>query len=142
MFTKDLRRATPDVLLVETELLAALDNEELVLHYQPVIDLRSGLPRAVEALVRWNHPTQGLIQPLEFIPIAEETGLIVQLGRRVLEEACAQAAEWQRRFGVPLQMFINASGHQIANPCFPAEVAEIERTGGEIDAISERGSMK
>jgi len=67
---------------------------------------------------------------LEFIPIAEETGLIIELGRYVLERACEQGAAWQRRFGIPLQMFINVSGLQIANPSLPAEVADVARRSG------------
>jgi diguanylate cyclase (GGDEF)-like protein len=130
LFDATVRAKVLKRLRMETELRYAIEHGELPVYYQPILDAASGLPVATEALVRWNHPTRGLIQPLEFIPIAEETGLIVQLGQRVLGEACAQAAEWQRRFGVPLQMFINASGHQIANPCFPAEVAEIAESSG------------
>ena len=90
----------------------------------------SGLPRGTEALVRWQHPERGLVAPLDFIPIAEETGLIVDLGRWVLETACEQGAAWQRQFGCPLKMFVNVSGRQVADPMFATEVAEIvNRTG-------------
>jgi diguanylate cyclase (GGDEF)-like protein len=117
-------------LRTEAELRHAIERGELCVHYQPIVDATSGRPVATEALVRWEHPTHGLIPPLDFIPIAEETGLIIELGRYVLERACAQAAEWQRRFDVPLQMFVNASGCQIAHPLFPAEVADIAIRSG------------
>jgi diguanylate cyclase len=75
-------------------------------------------------------PGAGLVAPLDFIPIAEETGLIVDLGRWVLETACEQGAAWQRQFGCPLKMFVNVSGRQVADPMFATEVAEIvNRTG-------------
>jgi diguanylate cyclase (GGDEF)-like protein len=117
-------------LRTETELRQALDQGQLLVYYQPIIDLASGQPVATEALVRWRHPHHGLIPPLDFIPIAEETGLIVELGRQVLQRACEQGAAWQRSFGVPLQMFVNVSGCQIANPQFPEEVADIARRCG------------
>jgi diguanylate cyclase (GGDEF)-like protein len=114
-------------LRTEQELRQALDDGQLCVYYQPIIDVASGHPVATEALVRWNHPHHGLISPLDFIPIAEETGIILELGRFVLERACEQGAAWQREFGTPLQTFVNVSGCQIADPPFPAEVAEIAR---------------
>jgi diguanylate cyclase (GGDEF)-like protein len=115
---------------IETELRQALEVGQLCVFYQPIIDLASGQPVAVEALVRWRHPRHGLIPPLDFISIAEETGLIIELGRHVLREACAQGAAWQRRFGVSLKTFVNVSGCQLANPRFPAEVADIAGRSG------------
>jgi diguanylate cyclase (GGDEF)-like protein len=112
-------------LRTESELRTALEDEQLCVFYQPIIELASGRPVASEALVRWMHPRHGLVPPLEFIAIAEETGLIIELGRYVLREACAQGAAWQRRFEVPLQTFVNVSGCQLANPAFPAEVSHI-----------------
>jgi diguanylate cyclase (GGDEF)-like protein len=117
-------------LRTESDLRRALDGEQLCVFYQPIVELASGRPIASEALVRWMHPRHGLVPPLEFIPIAEETGLIIALGRYVLREACAQAAAWQRRFDAPLQMFVNVSGWQLANPRFPAEVADIATASG------------
>jgi len=115
---------------IETELRHALEDRQLCVFYQPIIELASGLPVAAEALVRWRHPRHGLIPPLDFISIAEETGLIMELGRHVLREACAQGAQWQRGFGVPLHTFVNVSGCQLANPRFPAEVADIAGRSG------------
>jgi diguanylate cyclase (GGDEF)-like protein len=117
-------------LRTETELRQALDHGQLLVYYQPIIDVASGQPVATEALVRWRHPHHGLVPPLDFIPIAEETGLIIELGRQVLQRTCEQGAAWQRHFGVPLQMFVNVSGCQIANSLFPAEVADIARRCG------------
>jgi len=78
------------------ELQRAVDERQFVLHYQPIVNLDGGQTIGVEALVRWNHPELGLLLPKDFIPIAEETGLVIPLGRWVLEKACAQAAQWQR----------------------------------------------
>ena len=74
----------------------AVDRDELVVHYQPIVDLETGEVRAAEALLRWNRPGRGLVSPLEFIPLAEETGVIVSLGEWVLNEACAEAQRWER----------------------------------------------
>ena len=106
-------------------LLAALDNEELVLHYQPVVTLPEGRLTGVEALVRWAHPARGLLGPGEFIPGAEQTGLIVPLGRWVLGSACRQAAAWIAELGgdAPGTMSVNASARQLQEPGFAADVA-------------------
>ena len=125
LFDATLRAQVIARLRTETELRQALDQQQLRVYYQPIIDAESGRPVAAEALVRWQHPHHGLIPPLDFIPIAEETGLINELGRHVLESACQQGAAWQRRFQTPLQVFVNVSGCQIADPQFPAEAAEI-----------------
>ncbi len=111
----------------EQELRQALDRGQLCVHYQPIVDVVSGKPVATEALVRWMHPDRGLVPPLEFISIAEETGIIHDLGRYVLEQACERAAAWQRQFEIPLQAFVNISGCQLTNSQFPAEVADIAR---------------
>ena len=116
-------------LRVEAELRRAQERGELEVWYQPVIDLATNRPVSTEALVRWRHPERGLVGPLEFIPIAEETGLIVGLGLHVLEQACRQTAIWQRDIPT-LGVSVNVSGHQVANPEFPAQAASIaERTG-------------
>jgi len=93
----------------------ALANNEFVLHYQPVIDAASGQVVATEALLRWADPERGLMPPSEFVGVAEETGLIVPIGRFVLKEACRQAAEWARTTP-DIRMFVNLSTRQLADP--------------------------
>ena len=98
-----------DRLALEADLRLALDRDELILHYQPTVDLRTGGITGFEALVRWRHPTRGIVNPLDFIGIAEATGLIVPLGRWVLAEACRQAVAWRPR---RLRMAVNVSVRQ------------------------------
>jgi EAL domain-containing protein (putative c-di-GMP-specific phosphodiesterase class I) len=96
-----------------------------VLHYQPLVDLRDGRVVAVEALVRWRHPTRGLVEPADFIPAAERIGLIVPLGRWVLREACRQAAAWRSQgTPAPPAVTVNVSARQLKEPGFVAEVAD------------------
>jgi diguanylate cyclase (GGDEF)-like protein len=103
---------------IEMGLRQALERGELRVYYQPIISLRSGHVTEVEALVRWAHPTRGIIPPTEFIPIAEETGLILPLGHFVLREAAQQVRTWQRlyRSRPPLIVGVNLSGRQLAHP--------------------------
>ena len=100
---------------LESDLRHAIDREEFTLRYQPIVLLQTGEIAGVEALVRWNHPTRGMMSPLTFIPLAEETGLIVPLGRWVVREACRQAVGWEslRPTGHPLTLTINISGYQL-----------------------------
>jgi len=101
---------------LEAELRHALDTaDQFVLLYQPIVQLQTGEVKGIEALVRWNHPQRGMLTPVQFIPLAEETGLIVQLGRWVLREACRQAQVWQatRTGGPPLTLTVNVSGYQL-----------------------------
>jgi diguanylate cyclase (GGDEF)-like protein len=93
----------------------AIANNEFVLHYQPVLDVATGSITATEALLRWKDPTRGLMPPSEFVGVAEETGLIVPIGRFVLREACRQAAEWAREHE-GLRVFVNLSTRQLADP--------------------------
>jgi Amt family ammonium transporter len=99
---------------VEADLRQALEREELTLHYQPIVSLETGQTIGVEALVRWEHPTRGLVAPLDFIPLAEETGLIVPLGTWVLRTACRQLASWREQYpDLPLRMSVNVSSNQV-----------------------------
>ena len=114
------------------DLRAALEREEFVLQYQPKVDLKTGAVDHVEALARWHQPRRGLLLPAEFIPLAEETGLIVPLGRWVLEEACAQVRCWQDLHPrtQPVVANVNLSAKQFRQPDLAAEVAEVlEKTG-------------
>ena len=90
-----------------------LERNEFVLHYQPKLDLSSGKLDGAEALVRWNHPQRGMVEPDQFIPLAEETGLIVDLGRTILNIACAQLAQWRDQGLTAPRMAINVSGAQL-----------------------------
>ena len=98
----------------ESEMRAALKRDEFILHYQPIVSLATGIITSCEALVRWIHPTRGFIPPLEFIDIAEETGLIVPLGQIVLEKACRQAQAWQEMGLGPISVAVNVSPRQLS----------------------------
>ena len=104
-------------LQLRTDLQLALERDEFALVYQPLVELETGEPYGVEALLRWRHPRRGLVGPVEFVPIAEETGLIIPIGRWVLENATRQATEWQgARGGKGLELSVNLSGRQIEDP--------------------------
>ncbi|MBV8983691.1 MAG: EAL domain-containing protein, partial [Acidimicrobiia bacterium] len=99
---------------VTVDLQRAIERDELVLHYQPIVDLKTEKIVAVEALVRWEHPERGMVPPLEFIPIAEETGLIVPIGRWVLDRACRDMAAWKVQHpDHPLYAHVNVSVNQL-----------------------------
>jgi diguanylate cyclase (GGDEF)-like protein/PAS domain S-box-containing protein len=112
-------------LTLQTGLRRALDKRELLLHYQPQIDCASGRIIGVEALVRWQHPDKGTISPAQFIPVAEETGLIVPIGEWVLRTACLQAQAWQQQGLPPMRMAVNLSARQFKDPRFALRVLEI-----------------
>jgi diguanylate cyclase (GGDEF)-like protein len=123
LFSPQMATFFPERLALETELRAALENHELELHYQPKVDMRTARIVGMEALVRWRHPRRGLLMPTDFIPFAEETGLIVALGRWVLHQACHQARAWQRRGIRDLTMAVNISGVQFQQANFVESVA-------------------
>nr|MDQ3642230.1 EAL domain-containing protein [Actinomycetota bacterium] len=107
---------------LEAELRRALEHDEMVVWYQPKLALGSGVIVGVEALVRWNHPRRGLVPPDQFIPVAEEAGLIARLGGWVLGQACAQAQLWQQRYGLPLSVAVNVATHQLQQPGLAEDV--------------------
>jgi EAL domain-containing protein (putative c-di-GMP-specific phosphodiesterase class I) len=107
---------------IEGELRGALAQGQLSLHYQPKIDIATGEMRSVEALIRWHHPTRGMILPGEFIPIAEESGLILEIGDWVIREACRQAREWQLRHMPFLRVAVNVSPLQFRQANFVRKV--------------------
>ena len=116
IFDGAMRLRGAERLETETALRGAIERGELRVHYQPELDLATGRAVGVEALVRWAHPERGLVAPGEFIPVAEDTGLIVPIGEWVLREACRQASEWQGKFGdEPLRIAVNLSGRQLAD---------------------------
>jgi predicted signal transduction protein with EAL and GGDEF domain len=129
----DMQTAVQDGLLVEMELREALDDgTQLFLQYQPIFELQGHRMTGVEALVRWRNPTRGVLTPDRFIPIAEETGLIVPLGRWVLTEACQQAGRWKAE-GRVFQMSVNLSGRQLDSDQVIDDVRAALTAGG-IDA--------
>jgi diguanylate cyclase (GGDEF)-like protein len=121
-YTPEIDEYDPARLALVADLRRALDAEELVLHYQPMLDLRRGDTRTVEALVRWQHPRLGLLQPAAFIEMAEHTGLIKPLTHRVLELALRQCAAW-RAEGLELQVAVNVSPRSLLDPGLPGTVA-------------------
>jgi diguanylate cyclase (GGDEF)-like protein len=114
-FTKQVKMQSIERLTLETSLRRALERNEFSLHYQPKVDLATRQITGVEALLRWTHPERGLLPPAQFIPLAEETGLIVPIGRWVLKEACAQNMAWQRRGLRPVSMAVNLSPRQFVD---------------------------
>jgi len=118
--------------LLEHDLRRALQRNELRVYYQPEVDINTGRLVGMEALVRWEHPTKGLIAPAEFLSVAEETGLIVPIGRWVLLEACRQARQWQTQFeqDVALMVSVNLSGKHLQQSSLIGEVQEVLRTTG------------
>jgi diguanylate cyclase (GGDEF)-like protein/PAS domain S-box-containing protein len=118
--------------LIEGELRHALARNELSLEYQPKVDLRSGAVIGMEALLRWRHPTLGMVSPARFIPVAEETGMIVAIGRWVLRTACAQNKAWQAVGLTPLRVAVNLSARQFRDPALASQIqAALDDSGLE-----------
>jgi EAL domain-containing protein (putative c-di-GMP-specific phosphodiesterase class I) len=124
-FTPDMHEAALQRLRREVELRKALRRDELRLHYQPLYDLPSGRLTGVEALVRWHSHEFGLVPPSEFIPLAEETGLIIPIGEWVLGEACRQAVRWRALCGEHFHMAVNLSARQFTAPDLAGTVGRI-----------------
>jgi diguanylate cyclase (GGDEF)-like protein/PAS domain S-box-containing protein len=122
----DMNEGMQQRMLIESGLRHALGNGELILHYQPKFEIGSTRLVGAEALVRWKHPVRGMVPPIEFIPLAESTGLIVQVGEWVLEQACAQAAIWQRAGLPPFRLAVNVSAREFT-ASLPRRVAETLR---------------
>jgi len=132
LFDNEMHTRAISLMRTESELRRAMERQELPVFYQPIISLRTGELAGFEALVRWQHPRRGLISPSEFLPIAEETGLIVQIGKWVLEEACTQMCAWQSQSLAPknLTLSVNLSAKQLTQSDLIEQVEEILcRTG-------------
>ncbi|HEY9808765.1 MAG TPA: EAL domain-containing protein [Halomicronema sp.] len=136
-FETSMHTRAINLLQLETDLRRALERQELRLHYQPVVSLGTGSITGFEALVRWQHPERGFISPLEFISVAEDTGLIIPLGAWVMHEASRQLQEWQSLIAkhlsgeiIPLTMSVNLSGVQFAQPGLIAQIDKILDTTG------------
>src|SRR5439155_16632246 len=126
LFDKQMRTEAVTRLRTEHDLHRALDRGELRLHYQAYVGVDGQRVIGAEALVRWEHPQRGLIPPMDFIPLAEETGSIIPLGRWVLNEGCRQLAQWRRDLpGLPADfcMGINLSPRQLTSPTIVEDVA-------------------
>ena len=132
VFADSMRTNAVHRLDTELALRHGIANGELCLYYQPIFDLGTGTLDGLEALVRWNHPTKGLISPADFIPIAEETDLIVVLGEWVLKDACRQVQTWRSTYPELSQITVavNLSGRQITEPSLIATVSDILEASG------------
>ena len=124
VFTPELRAKAAAAAQTRSDLYGAVERSELRLYYQPLVDIAAGGIYGFEGLVRWQHPVRGLVMPDEFISAAEETGLIVDLGRWVLLEGCCKAAEFGAIAGRPLMMSLNVSSQQLLHPDFPTHLQE------------------
>jgi len=131
VFDVAMRDQAVNLLQLETDLRRAVERNEFLIHYQPIVSLKAGEIVGFEALVRWQHPSRGLIAPSQFIPLAEDTGLIVPIGEWVLRESCRQMADWHRRFPqkVPLSISVNLSNKQLS-PGFTGTVEGILKETG------------
>lgn len=118
LFDATMHESTLVRLQLETDLRRALENREFILHYQPIVDLRTDKIIGFEALIRWQHPVRGMVYPSEFIPLAEETGMILPIGKWILQESCRQMHMWQRQFAMnsTLRVSVNISGKQFSQP--------------------------
>ena len=159
VFEPSMGGATMAWLELDTDLHRAVERGELQVHYQPLVDLRTGVVLGHEALVRWEHPTRGLLGPDDFIPLAEETGLILGIGDWVLSEACHQTRAWQLALPAdpPLSVSVNLSGRQFTQPDLASTVAgvlaasglpasslelEITETVAMSDAVATRATLR
>src|SRR6267143_3257603 len=135
-YTAKMNSAAAERLELEAALRRALERDELRLYYQPRVDLRSGHIGGVEALIRWQHPSLGMVSPVNFIPIAEETGLIIPIGQWVFETACAQSRRWRESGHANLRMAVNLSPRQFRQSDLVASVSKaLESTGVAAEAL-------
>jgi diguanylate cyclase (GGDEF)-like protein len=136
LFDEDLRRRADERLEIEQELREALERDELVPYYQPVVSTTTGELLGLEALVRWQHPTRGLLSPAYFLEVAHETGLVVALGRRMLELACRDLATWHGGAAARPWVSVNIDAQQLHDDGFADDVARILReTGTEPESV-------
>jgi diguanylate cyclase (GGDEF)-like protein/PAS domain S-box-containing protein len=131
-YRADMRRSLLHRMDLEENLQKAVEEQQFVVHYQPIVQVDGGLITGVEALVRWMHPNRGIVAPAEFIPLAEETGLIIPIGRWVLEQACAQVKQWQSQFlsETQLKVSVNLSVRQFQQANLLQDVTRVLDTTG------------
>ena len=125
MFDTAMHERAVALLQLDHGLRRALERKEFRLHYQPIVSLETAEVTGLEALLRWEPPEGGLVSPAEFIPLAEETRLIIPIGRWVLEEGCRQARAWQAQFGADLPVSVNLSGKQLSQPDLVNQITQI-----------------
>jgi diguanylate cyclase (GGDEF)-like protein/PAS domain S-box-containing protein len=132
VFDAAMHQRALELLQLENDLRRAVERQEFELHYQPIMDIASGKVRAFEALIRWRHPVRGLILPGEFIALAEETGLILPIGRWVINEACRQAAQWRAECGENgnVSVAVNLSARQLGQPDLSEQIQTALRETG------------
>src|SRR3712207_2718992 len=127
VFDKAMHAYAVNLLQLETDLRRALERSEFFIQYQPIVSLDNFSLCGFEALVRWQHPERGLVSPLDFIPIAEDTGQIIAIGHWTLREACRQMRRWQKQFPTDLPLFIsvNLSSKQFTQPDLIEQIRKI-----------------
>jgi diguanylate cyclase (GGDEF)-like protein len=132
LFDADMHRRAVSQLQVETDLRRAIERREFVVYYQPIIDVPTGRTCGFEALVRWRHPTRGLVPPDVFIPLAEQTGLIEAISAQVLEQACRQLQTWRQRGGACAQLYVavNLSAPQLRRPQVVEQIRSVLASTG------------
>jgi len=128
-YSQDMNKGMQERMRIESGLRQALGNGQLLLHYQPKFEISTGKIIGAEALVRWKHPERGLVPPAEFIPLAEATGLVVQVGEWVLEAACAQAQAWKEKGLPPVRLAVNVSAREFTS-ALPGRVMDTLRRYG------------
>lgn len=124
-FEDEMRQTLLEQIELEGDLREAVENEQIALNYQPIVSLENAEISGMEALARWHHPTRGFVSPEIFIPIAEQSSLIIQLGRRIMYEACRQSREFSAKFGKKITVTVNISSKQIQHPGFVGDLADV-----------------
>ena len=130
LYSAEMNQHTFERLALETSLRRAIERQEFLLHYQPKVDFRSGRVTGVEALVRWNHPELGMVSPVQFIPLAEETGLIGPIGDWVLRTACAEARRWVTNGASEISVAVNLSARQFSHEDLARNIQSVLRESG------------
>ncbi|NJK41931.1 MAG: EAL domain-containing protein [Acaryochloridaceae cyanobacterium SU_2_1] len=125
LYDKSMNDKATELFTLQTDLRCAQEQGQLLLHYQPQIDLQTGMITGMEALLRWQHPQHGLVPPDQFIPLAEESDLIIEMGKWVLQEACEQAVNWQQMTGISRSMSVNLSARQFYDPTLLESITQV-----------------
>ncbi len=130
IFDREMHVRNMNLIQVEMDLRHAVERGEFEVFYQPIVDIRTGSVSEFEALIRWRHPVHGLVGPDEFVHVAEETGLIIPIGKWILDESCRQIAEWQRKYDRCLSVSVNLSAKQLMHPNLISQVRSILEESG------------